>query len=511
MINNDGVFYGNRILFRVYKKPTIATSAITNTTSTTATSGGAIVADGYPSITDKGVCYSILPNPNITSPHTHDGSGPSSFTSSLTALQPETVYYVCAYATNPAGTVYGSSRMLKTLPTACLPNLTYSGKTYPTLMIGEKCWMKENLNIGSMINGNITQANNAVLEKYCIDNVASNCDIYGGLYQWGEVVQYLNGASNSMNWNPVPTGYVQGICPTNWHLPSDAEWTELSSFLGGTNVAGGKMKEAGTAHWNSPNTSATNSSGFTGLPGGFRDADASMFDLGYSGYFWSATPNDNLNAWSNILSFFNAKLERYNGIKTNGFSVRCIKNNLPPPAALTVTSDTLFSSKSICYNALQTITVAGSGNKFLVQNGGSATFIAGEKIRFLTGTKVMSGGYLRGSISQNGTFCDGGTSLLKSDNENLEGETQGIPPESGILQCNPNPTSDVCVINIPGIPPHQNLQIYIYDIYGKIIIQKSVPDFDKLSISLGGNPEGLYLIRVFVQSRYYSGKIILSY
>jgi len=137
-------------------------------------------------------------------------------------------------------------------------------------LIGTQCWFKENLNVGTMINGTHNQTNNSVIEKYCYNNLTSNCDIYGGLYQWGEMVQYLNGTSNTTTWNPPPTGNVQGICPTGWHIPKDAEWTVLTTYLGGVSVAGGAMKETGNAHWSSPNTGATNSSGFTALGSGLR-------------------------------------------------------------------------------------------------------------------------------------------------------------------------------------------------------------------------------------------------
>ena len=134
-------------------------------------------------------------------------------------------------------------------------------QTYTTLQIGTQCWMAENLNIGTLINSNNDQTNNSIIEKYCYDNSTTNCSTYGGLYQWDEMMQYKT------------TEGVQGICPVNWHIPTDAEWTGLTDFLGGESVAGGKMKttgtiEAGTGLWLSPNTGATNSSGFAALPGG---------------------------------------------------------------------------------------------------------------------------------------------------------------------------------------------------------------------------------------------------
>jgi uncharacterized protein (TIGR02145 family) len=119
--------------------------------------------------------------------------------------------------------------------------------------------MAENLNVGTKINSTSDgqlQTDNEILEKYCYNNDIANCNIYGGMYEWNEAMQYDT------------TEGAQGICPDGWHIPTDAEWTTLTTFLGGESVAGGKMKEAGFAHWYSPNTGATNESGFTGLPGG---------------------------------------------------------------------------------------------------------------------------------------------------------------------------------------------------------------------------------------------------
>ena len=117
-----------------------------------------------------------------------------------------------------------------------------------------------------------------------------NCNVYGGLYQWAEIVQYLNGATNSANWNPVPTGNVQGICPTGWHIPSNAQLTTLTSYLGGNIDAGGKLKstgilEAGTGLWYSPNGGATNESGFTADPPGYRESSGTFTAIGGYG-FW---------------------------------------------------------------------------------------------------------------------------------------------------------------------------------------------------------------------------------
>ena len=120
---------------------------------------------------------------------------------------------------------------------------------------------------------------------------------------------------------------VQGICPTGWHLPTDVEWTTLSTYLGGEVVAGGKMKETGTAHWLHPNTGATNSSGFTALPGGYRNYSGSFYDLTYYAYFWSSTETSSTFAWFRNLTYNYEDVDRKrNYFKTNGFSARCVKD-----------------------------------------------------------------------------------------------------------------------------------------------------------------------------------------
>ncbi|MCX6243947.1 MAG: hypothetical protein NTU98_04515 [Bacteroidetes bacterium] len=204
--------------------------------------------------------------------------------------------------------------------------VTYGGQTYTSVIIGIQCWMTQNLNIGGAIPGVQDQTNNAIIEKYCYNNNAANCDVYGGLYQWAEIVQYLNGATNTASWNPVPTGNVQGICPDGWHLPTDAEWTILTTYLGGESVAGGPMKEAGTAHWTSPNTGATNSSEFTALPGGYRNSSGTCINLASNGYFWSATTTFTSTAYRRYLSSSDATVVRITFPKVDGFSVRCLQN-----------------------------------------------------------------------------------------------------------------------------------------------------------------------------------------
>ena len=119
---------------------------------------------------------------------------------------------------------------------------------------------------------------------------------------------------------------VQGICPSGWHLPTDGEWTTLTDFLGGESVAGGKMKETGTTHWNPPNTGATNESGFTGIPGGLSNSVGGFSLLGIGGGWWSSSENSGSISWLRSLAYNNIELNRYCNSKMAGWSVRCLKD-----------------------------------------------------------------------------------------------------------------------------------------------------------------------------------------
>ncbi len=204
-------------------------------------------------------------------------------------------------------------------------------QSYTTIQIGTQCWMAENLNIGTMINSTSggtnsdgEQTNNSIIEKYCYDNNTTNCDTYGGLYQWDEMMQY------------VSTEGTQGICPTGWHLPTDAEWCTLENYVDAGTVscsatgwrgtdAGGNLKETGITHWSSPNTGATNSSGFTVLPGGYTFPNGSFENLTNYAYFWSSSVSGP-SAWSRGLDYNLAQVYRHDNNQAYGWGVRCVLN-----------------------------------------------------------------------------------------------------------------------------------------------------------------------------------------
>lgn len=200
----------------------------------------------------------------------------------------------------------------------CGDPIIYDGQSYATVAIGTQCWMAENLNIGSTTDVENDQTDNNIIEKYC-----NNCSTYGGLYQWDEMMQYVTTEPN------------QGVCPTSWHLPSDDEYKTLEMELGmsqseaddtgwrGTDE-GGKLKETGTSHWSSPNTGATNSSGFTALPGGSRISSGLFAVQGEYAVLWSSTTFITTRRYR-VLSYNDMQVGRFKTSIPSGFSVRCVR------------------------------------------------------------------------------------------------------------------------------------------------------------------------------------------
>ena len=190
------------------------------------------------------------------------------------------------------------------------------GNEYGTVLIGNQVWMSENLKVTKYKDGTAipTGHSNSVWSNlssgaYAVyDDDDVNTDTYGFLY----------------NWYAVDDSRI--IAPDGWHVPTDDEWTTLTDYLGGTSVAGGKMKETGTEHWGSPNTDATNESGFTALPGGYRDYYGYYNNQGFSGYFWSSTELSSNYAWYRLLNYNTSGVYRTNDNKTYGFSLRCVRD-----------------------------------------------------------------------------------------------------------------------------------------------------------------------------------------
>ena len=195
------------------------------------------------------------------------------------------------------------------------------GNVYKTVTIGTQTWMAENLKVSKYNDGttipNVTdntqwQNNTTGAWAYYNNDTANNAK-YGKLYNWYAVSKTSNGNKN--------------VCPSGWHVPTDGEWTVLTDYLGGESLSpGGKMKEVGTTSWISPNTGATNTSLFTGLPAGARGFKGDYASIGDLVYWWSSTENNTDYAWSRDLNYYDWSAFRDFLYKRNGFSVRCLRD-----------------------------------------------------------------------------------------------------------------------------------------------------------------------------------------
>ncbi len=196
--------------------------------------------------------------------------------------------------------------------------IDYDGNVYDTVAIGAQTWLKQNLKVTHYNNGipipnvtdSITWANLTTGARCYFNNDSSAYDsVYGALYNW----YVIN------NTNP--------ICPAGWHVSTNDEWQATEAYLGGWDIAGGKMKEAGTLHWKSPNTGATNSSGFTGLPGGIRDPINMDFRyISENGMWWTASAYNASMVWTTYMWYLNAGVDHNPAPKKYGLSIRCVKD-----------------------------------------------------------------------------------------------------------------------------------------------------------------------------------------
>ena len=217
------------------------------------------------------------------------------------------------------------------------------GNVYNTVTIGAQCWIQENLkathyNDGSsipLVTDDLSWSN-LTTPGYCWYNNDETTykNTNGAIYNW-----YVADASSNGNKN---------VCPSGWHVPTDNEWSVLVAFLGGEIIAGGKLKEAGTIHWDAPNTGATNETGFTALPFGIRQSGGAFSSSGPSSVWGSSSEYNSLSGWARSMYYAYETVTRFGGDKTNGFYIRCIQGEVPGPeiATLTGSGDACFGSTS---------------------------------------------------------------------------------------------------------------------------------------------------------------------
>jgi len=340
--NSEGTSYGDEVSFTT--SPVLMASLTTTVDSISAHSiyaGGNITSDGGSTVTSKGVCWSTNNNPTINENKTSDGTGEGVYASFISGLSSNTKYYLRAYATNEVGTNYGNEIEVVLWLDQPGPQISdNSGNIYNTVRIGNQYWMKENLKTITYNNGaTIKTTSTADLNIYSETNPK---------YQWA----YKGDESYVDTYGRLYTWYVvndsRGICPVGWHVPSDEEWHTLIEYLDSSAMlvavagiesynAGGMLKETGTEHWLSPNSGATNGSGFIALASGARKngtTSVSWSPIGEISAWWSATERDTYYAWDRAIDIgtYATQYTNYNLVykdyirKSWGFSVRCLKD-----------------------------------------------------------------------------------------------------------------------------------------------------------------------------------------
>jgi uncharacterized protein (TIGR02145 family) len=313
---------------KVTDAPTVKVNPATWVNQTWATLNGVVNANNLmTTINFEYDTSTVYGHSIVSTPDTMSGSKDMLVIANLTGLTVNTTYHFRIKAVNSLGTTFGKDTTFTTpvkwvSNTVFNPDLIYGsvidvdGNSYKTIEIGTQTWMAENLRTTKYKdNTNIPMISSstpwAALSSpgFCWYNHDSIS--YGAIYNWYAV--------NTDN-----------LCPAGWHIPSDDEWTTLTTFLGGENVAGNKLRETGTTHWASPNSGATNSSGFSALPGGFCRYDGVFNNIRKHGYWWSVTEFSSIEVYYRDLASNYIYVNRSSSSKNSGFSVRCLKDILKP-------------------------------------------------------------------------------------------------------------------------------------------------------------------------------------
>lgn len=313
-INDIDTAYGEELSFTTLTVPSVTTNALISLTKTSAVVEGEILGNGASDLTEIGLCYSINPGPDISDNTVTVAGDENPYSALITNLSEGTTYYVRAYAVNSFGVGYGEDLSFVTLDEDVTD---YEGNTYSIAQIGEQIWMAENLKSGKLNDGTdlslVTEGTawiSLMMPGYCWyeNDYTTYGETYGALY----------------NFIAVGSGK---LCPVGWHVPTPTEWTQLIDYLGGSEVAGGKMKTVDMGYWSSPNTGANNISSFSALPGGRRGISSGAFSsINYAGYWWSTQYNGS-EAWKvKLQSDIGSVNSSFSEIQF-GFSVRCVKDS----------------------------------------------------------------------------------------------------------------------------------------------------------------------------------------
>ncbi len=316
--NSSGITYGADKSFKTLGgPPTVNILAPTNILGSSATLKGLVNANYFLSTVTFEYGPTISYGSVITAIQSPVmNSVPVSVSAAVTGLTEGTIYHYRIKAENSIGITYSNDMFFTPVtPTNFIQDI--EGNTYGIIIIGTQTWMAENLRT-TKYNDNTTiplVTDNAAwialtTPGFCWYNNdgSGNKDTYGAIY----------------NFYTASTGK---LCPAGWHVPTDAEFITLTDYLGGINIAGGKLKETGTTNWLSPNTGATNESGFKALPGGQRDEYGAFIGLNQNAIFWSSTPYNTIKPWYRSLSYISSGVFVGNGsLNIRGFSIRCVKD-----------------------------------------------------------------------------------------------------------------------------------------------------------------------------------------
>ena len=285
-----------------------------------------------------------------------------------------------AYAINSSGTAYGPQVSFTTYKPDAIIDI--DGNYYNIVTIGSQVWLGENLKT--------TRYNDGTPIPNVTDNIAW-ASLTSPAYCWFRNDRTIFGETYGAlyNWYTVN---ADNLCPTDWHIPTQENWATLSEYLGGENVAGGKLKEAGTSHWRTPNTAATNETGFTALPGNERYTGGRFMEIGSAAYFWSTTEiNDSLARYYGLFND-NGFFSMGNATKQLGFSVRCLKE-IPVLTTNSVTSITIqtaqgggnitgdggapVTARGVCWSTAQNPTTADNSTDDGAGTGSFTSSISG--------------------------------------------------------------------------------------------------------------------------------------
>lgn len=300
--------------------------AITDTSMTVFTE---VTSEGGSYVTNKGICWSTSPNPEVFVDDFNDvGPGIGFFETPLSGLPVFTTIYVRPYAVNSAGLVYGSEYTYNTLNSGAVVSnpgagvTDVNGNNYTTIVLGNgQEWMSKNLQTLNYANGDP------------ITNVTTNLEWSSMLFEGG-YCSYDNSTANISDFGLLYNFYTiedaRNVCPANWHVPTNAELNYLMDYLGGIDFAGSKLKSTGNLAnmnglWESSNSGATNSSGFSGIPGGRRLETGGFNEILYTGFYWINLPNQASSALYYLTGNSEAVFVTFEDKKV-GASIRCLKD-----------------------------------------------------------------------------------------------------------------------------------------------------------------------------------------